>query len=94
MIQRNNYNNSFKQINKFKQRNNYIQYDGPCLSTITLNDLEWENASASLKINKSSGNDDISANVVKKVSEEIFVILKHIFSISLAKWVFPDSYLK
>ena len=27
----------------------------------------------------------ISANVVKRVSDEIFVILKHIFNISLAK---------
>ena len=31
------------------------------------------------------------ANVVKRVSDEIFVILKHIFSISLAKGVFPDK---
>ena len=33
----------------------------------------------------------ISANVVKRVSDEIFVILKHIFNISLAKGVFPDK---
>ena len=30
----------------------------------------------------------------KKVSEEIFVILKHIFSITLAKVVFPNNKLK
>ena len=52
-----------------------------------------ENAFASLsfKTNKSSGYDDISADVVKNVSDEIFVILKHIFSISLAKRVFPEK---
>ena len=45
----------------------------------------------SLKTNKTSGYDDISADVVKRVSDEIFVILKHIFNISLAKRVFPDK---
>ena len=30
---------------------NYIHYDGPCLSTINLTDLELENAFASLKKN-------------------------------------------
>ena len=55
---------------------NCIHYDSLCLSTINLMDLELENAFASLKTNKSSGYDDISADVVKKVSHEIFVILK------------------
>ena len=31
------------------------------------------------------------ADVVKRMSDEIFVILKHIFNISLAKGVFPDK---
>ena len=53
--------------------------------------LKLENAFVSLKTNKSSGYDDISADVVKRVSDEIFVILKHIFNISLAKGVFPDK---
>ena len=52
---------------------------------------ELENEFVSLKTNKSSGYDDISADVVKRVSDEIFVILKHIFNISLAKGVFPDK---
>ena len=65
--------------------------NGSRLSTINLTDLELENAFASLKTNKSSGYDDISADVVKRVSDEIFVILKHIFNISLAKGVFPDK---
>ena len=70
---------------------NYIHYDGPCLSTINLMDLELENAFASLKTKKSSEYDDISADVVKRVFDEIFVILKHIFNISLAKVAFPDK---
>ena len=70
---------------------NYIHYDGPCLSTINLMDLGLENAFASLKTSKSSGYDDIYADVVKRVSDEIFVILKHIFNISLVKGVFPDK---
>ena len=59
---------------------NYIYNDG----IINLTGLGLENVSASLKTNKSSGYDDISADVVKRVSDEIFVILKHIFNISLA----------
>ena len=56
---------------------NYIHYDGPCINTINRTDLELKNAFASLKTNKSSGYDDVSVDVVKKVSDEIFVILKH-----------------
>ena len=70
---------------------NYIHYDGPCLSTINLTDLGPQNAFASLKTNNISEHDDISADVVNKVSVEIFVILKHIFNISLAKRFFPDK---
>ena len=54
-------------------------------------DLELENAFAVLKINKSSGYDDVSADVVKRMSCETFVILKHVFNISLAKGVFPEK---
>ena len=70
---------------------NYIYYDGPCLSTINRTDLQLENAFTSLKTNKSLRYDDISDEAVKRVSNEMFVILKHIFNISLAKGVFPDK---
>ena len=70
---------------------NYIHCNGLCLSNISLTVLQLENAFASLKANKSSGYDDISADVVKSVSDEIFVILKHIFNISLAKGDFPGK---
>ena len=69
----------------------YIHYNGPLLSTINLMDLELENAFVSLKINKSLRYDDIFANVFKKEPNETFVILKHIFNISLAKEIIPDK---
>ena len=55
---------------------NYIHYDDHCLSTISLRNIELKNAFLRLKTKKSSGYDDISADVIKKVSSEIFVILK------------------
>ena len=70
---------------------NCIHYKGPGLSNINLTDLELGNSFASLKTNKSSGYDDKSADVVKKVSNEILVILKHIINISLAKRIFPNN---
>ena len=63
----------------------------PCLSTINLTDLELENAFSTLKLNKNPECDDISPDVVKIVSNEIFFILKHIFNIALAKGVFPEK---
>ena len=70
---------------------NYMRCGGRCLSTINLADLEMENVFASLKRNKNPVHDDIFADVVKRVSDETFVILKYIFNISLAKGVFPDK---
>ena len=70
---------------------NYIHYDGLCLSTINFTDLELENAFASFKTKKSLVYDDISADVGQRVSDEIFAILKHIFNISLEKEVFPGK---
>ena len=46
---------------------NYIHYNGPCLSTINLTDLELENAFESLKTNKSLGYDDICRRCPKSV---------------------------
>ena len=47
---------------------NYVHYDGPCLSSINLTDLELKNAFPSLKISKSSKHLPI-------LSYEIFVFL-------------------
>ena len=56
-----------------------------------LHTYNWKNAFPSLKTKRSLGYDDISADVVKRASNEIFVILKHISDISLAKRLFPDK---
>ena len=57
---------------------NYIHCGSLYLSTINLTDLELANPFASRKTNETSGYDDMPADVVKRVSHEIFVILKHI----------------
>ena len=54
-------------------------------------DLELENAFSTLKLNKNPECDDISPDVDKIVSNEIFFILKHIFNIALGKGVFPEK---
>ena len=51
---------------------NYIHYDGPCLSTINLTDLELENAFASLKANKSSAYDQIKECPIRYCYTEIY----------------------
>ena len=52
----------------------YIHYDGPCLSTINLTDIELEDVFENLKTSRSSGYDDIFADVVKRVSNKIFFL--------------------
>ena len=70
---------------------NYIHYNGACLSTTNLTDLELKPLRASKHFRKTLGYNDMSADVVKKVSDQIFVTVKHIFNISLEKGVFPDK---
>ena len=45
----------------------------------------------SIKINTSTGFDEISARVVKDCKLYIFDPLKHIFSLSLQTGIFPDK---
>ena len=45
----------------------------------------------SLKINKSTGHDDISYNAVSKCFRELCTPLKHIFDWSFENGIFPDS---
>ena len=79
----NNDNNLAASIPKSKTTfQNYIHYNGPCLSTINFTDLEFENEFGSLKINKSSGYNDISVGIVKRVSDEI-LFFWNILSLSL-----------
>ena len=52
---------------------------------------ELKDAFFSLKINKSTGHDDISYNVVSKCFGELCTPLKHIFDLSFENGIFPDS---
>ena len=53
---------------------------------------ELKDAFFSLKINKSTGHDDISSyNVVSKCFGDLCTPLKHIFDLSLENGIFPDS---
>ena len=68
----NNHPNLAASIPKSKTTfQNYIHYDGPCLSTINLTGLELENEFGNFKINKSLGYNDISVGTVKRVSNVI-----------------------
>ena len=69
----------------------YLQEGFPILEEYPLSDKELEEAFKSLKLHKSPGYDDISVNVVKKVTSVIFQPLKHIFNISILKGIFPDK---
>ena len=57
----------------------------------TLNRFFLEDAFFSLKINKSSGYDDINFNVIKHSFQYISKPLMHIFQLSLSQGIFPDS---
>ena len=52
---------------------------------------ELKDAFLSLKINKSTGHDDISYNIVSKCFGELCTLLKHIFDLSFENGIFPDS---
>ena len=52
---------------------------------------ELNDTFSSLKINKSTGHDDISYNFVSKCFGELCTTLKHILDLSFENWIFPDS---
>ena len=52
---------------------------------------ELKDAFFSLKIDKSSGYDDISFNVLKKCFSSLCEPLKYLFNLSIEKGIFPDD---
>ena len=52
---------------------------------------ELKDAFFSLKINKSSGVDDVSFNIIKKCFGVLFELLIYLFQLSLEKGIFPDD---
>ena len=61
------------------------------METKPLSMNELKDAFYSLKSNKSSGNDDISYNAIKKCFGGLCEPLRYLFNISIKKDVFPDD---
>ena len=61
------------------------------MGDVNLTDDELKEASRSLKLNKSSGYDNISSNVVNETSDIFFTLLKYIFNLSLQQGIFPEN---
>ena len=61
------------------------------METKSLSVNELKDAYFSLKINKSSGYDDVNYNVIKKCFGELCEPLKYLFDLSIQKGIFPDD---
>ena len=90
-----NFSNVGADLNKkFPSNTNfmkYFKYNSICsmyLSPINSNEVDKE--LNSLKINKSSGPDNLPARVIKCISNEIVAPLTHIFNLSIQKGQYPD----
>ena len=69
----------------------YIQKSDNILQNNDLSTEEFENAFSSIKINKASGFDDISPNMIKISYNELAIPLFHICKNSLKTGIFPDE---
>ena len=69
----------------------YIEPAASSLQQITISEEEFETAFFALKRNKSTGDDDISANVVRSVYNEIKTPLFYIFQQSFSEGIFPEK---
>ena len=67
----------------------YIEKSNIILENDDLTTNEFETAFNSIKINKASGFDDITSNVVKLSYNELVAPLFHICKTSLKMWNFP-----
>ena len=95
-----NFNKSFNEIgpnlaNKInpprKHFHEYLKEYHTCQPENVISVNELKDAFFSLKINKSSGYDDISFNVVKKCFGVLYKPLLHIFNLSIQTGIFPDE---
>ena len=70
---------------------NYLNYVNTSIESSEITAQELKNSFSSLKINKSSGYDDISSNVIKNIYEGIEGPLMHIFNLSIKDGIFPKK---
>ena len=59
----------------------FSKYEGPVLEIKEIADCELHKAFSFLKSTKSPGYHNISSNIVKTVSNEVFSTIKHLFNI-------------
>ena len=59
------------------------------LNVITENELETE--LGNMKLNTSSGFDDVNTKIIKKIAKEISKPLTHIFNLSFSTGIVPDK---
>ena len=69
----------------------FLHGDYPSLEEKPITDDELNEALQTLKTKKSSGCDEISSDVIKRISPSVFEPLRYIFNLSIKKDIFPDQ---
>ena len=74
-----------------KDFNDFLSSASTSLDEYLLQDEELNEVLNNLKANKSPGFDDISSTIFKRCRENIFNLIKHVFSLSLKQGIFPEN---
>ena len=74
-----------------KDFNDFLSSASTSLDEYLLQDEELNEVLNNLKANKSPGFDDISSTIFKRCRENIFNLIKHVFSLSLKQGMFPEN---
>ena len=69
----------------------FLHGDYPSLEEKPITDDELNEALQTLKTKKSSGCDEISSDVIERISPSVFEPLRYIFNLSIKKDIFPDQ---
>ena len=69
----------------------FLHWDYPFLEEKLITDDELNEALQTLKTKKSSGYDEISPDVIERISPSVFEPLRYIFNLSIEKGIFPDK---
>ena len=75
----------------FRHFSSYLEKPETIMPWDDLTDNEFQEALSSLKMNKSSGWDEISSNAIKPCSDLLTKPLKHIFKLSFKKGIVPNA---
>ena len=69
----------------------FLHGDYPSLEEKPITDDKLNEALQTLKTKKSSGYDEISSDVMKRISPAVFEPMRYIFNLSIEKDIFPDQ---